>query len=94
MAESEHRRQTRSDPKLFFASTKASEELYDTEADPHEVVNLADRPEYKMKLEELRAELDRSIKETGDLGAVSEPELVRRGLVRDVSGQYEQRKLQ
>jgi uncharacterized sulfatase len=80
--------------KLFFAPTKPSEELYDTEADPHEVVNLADRPEHKMKLEELRAELDRWIKDTGDLGAVPEAELVRRGLVRDLSAQYEQRKLQ
>lgn len=80
--------------KLFFAPTKPSEELYDTQADPHEVVNLADNPEHKMKLEELRAELDRWMKDTGDLGATPEAELVRRGLVRDVSAQYEQRKLQ
>ena len=47
-----------------------------------------------MKLEELRAELDRWMKETADLGAVPEADLVRRGLVRDISAQYESRKLQ
>jgi N-sulfoglucosamine sulfohydrolase len=78
--------------KLFFASTKPTEELYDTEADPHEVVNLADRPQHKAKLEELRSALDRWMLEVGDFGAMPESELVRRGLVKDVSADYEARK--
>jgi N-sulfoglucosamine sulfohydrolase len=80
--------------KAFFAPTKPKEELYDTQADPYEVANLADAPALKAKLEELRAALDRWIAETGDLGAVPETELVKRGLVADVSGNYKDRKVE
>jgi N-sulfoglucosamine sulfohydrolase len=78
--------------KLFFAATKPKEELYDTEADPYEVKNLADAPEHRAKMAELRGELDRWMQTTGDLGAVPEAELVKRSLVADVSAQYETRK--
>src|SRR5690606_4185045 len=37
-------------PALFFAQTKPVEELYDTENDPDEVVNLADKPEHQETL--------------------------------------------
>ena len=43
----------------FFAPTKPAEELYDTEADPDEVHNLADDPRHRAKLVELREALDR-----------------------------------
>lgn len=80
--------------KLFFAPTKPPEELYDVEADPHEVNNLAASkgPEHQKALKELRAALDRWVGETNDLGAVPERELIQRGLVKDVLQQYEQRK--
>lgn len=76
----------------FFAPTKPAEELYDTQADPHEINNLAALPKNKKTLEEMRAALDRWIKDTGDLGAVPEVELVKRGLVADRIKEYEDRK--
>jgi uncharacterized sulfatase len=79
---------------LFFAPTKPGEELYDTQSDPHEVNNLAASTalEHQAKLKELRAALDAWLKETDDLGAVPEEELVRRGIVEDVISKYEDRK--
>jgi uncharacterized sulfatase len=59
----------------FFAPTKPREELYDTDTDPHEVKNLADVASERPRLEAMRAELDRWMKETGDLGLVPEAEL-------------------
>jgi uncharacterized sulfatase len=76
----------------FFAPTKPPEELYDAEADPHELRNLATLPKYRAKLKEMRAALDQWMKETNDLGAVPEIELVRRGIVADRIKEYEDRK--
>jgi uncharacterized sulfatase len=67
----------------FFARTKPKEELYDLEADPHEVKNLADSPDHQATLKEMRAALDQWIKDTKDLGEVPEQELINRGLVED-----------
>ena len=63
-------------PAQFFAKTKPAEELYDTESDPHEVVNLADDPAYAGQLAVMRGALESWIVETGDLGEVPEAELV------------------
>jgi N-sulfoglucosamine sulfohydrolase len=51
------------------------EELYDTQADPHEIRNLAESPapEHREALLRLRAALDTWIVETGDRGAIPEP---------------------
>lgn len=51
------------------------EQLFDTEADPHEIKNLADSndPEIQTVLKEMRAALDVWIVETGDRGQVLEP---------------------
>lgn len=51
------------------------EQLYDTHADPHEIVNLADsdKPEHKAALLKMRAALDTWIAETGDRGEFEEP---------------------
>ena len=51
------------------------EQLYDTQADPHEIRNLAasDQPQHRQALIRLRAALDTWITETGDLGAQLEP---------------------
>jgi N-sulfoglucosamine sulfohydrolase len=80
--------------KLFFAPTKPEEELYDTQADHHEVNNLAGSPapEHQEKLKELRLALDAWMQETNDLGAVPEADLVKRGIVEDVTSKYEDRK--
>jgi arylsulfatase A-like enzyme len=79
--------------KLFFAPRKPTEELYDTEQDPFEINNLAEKPEHRERLRQMRAALDQWIEKTGDLGAVPETELVSRGLVRDVSEDYKERGL-
>jgi uncharacterized sulfatase len=77
---------------LFFAPSKPAEELYDLEADPDEVSNLAGDPRQQAKLAEMRSALDRWIEQTGDLGAVPERQLIQRGLVKDRLGEYEERK--
>ncbi len=61
---------------LHFRSTKPVEELFDTEADPHEVVNLADRPEHAETLARMRAALERWQEDVGDSGLIPEPLLV------------------
>ncbi len=76
----------------FFAAKKPVEELYDLDKDPHEIENLAALPERRAKLEELRGALERWIEETGDLGGVSEEELIRRGLVADKREEYAERR--
>jgi len=78
--------------KLFFAPTKPREELYDVEADPDEVNNLADKAPYQDKLEELRAALDKWITDTWDMGGIPETELIQRGIVADRLQEYELRK--
>jgi len=62
--------------KLMFGS-RPVEELYDTEADPHEIHNLAADPAHASELERLRAELDRWLAEVGDMGRMPESEMVR-----------------
>ena len=78
--------------KIFFAPTKPKEELYDTELDPHEINNLIASPDHTAKLTELRAALDDWLTKTGDLGAIPEPDLIKRALIADSLSQYEQRK--
>jgi len=60
---------------LFFREEKPLEELYDTEADPHELNNLAGDPAYAEMLNKMRGELDRWMAEIGDLALVPEPTL-------------------
>ena len=60
------------------APTMPAEELYDLERDPHEIDNLAGRPEHRTTLERLRAVLEDWIEKTGDQGRTPEPQ----GLIR------------
>ena len=60
----------------WFRSAKPEEELFDCEADPHELNNLADDPAYHDKLVELRNECMRWMDEIGDKGNVSEKDLI------------------
>ena len=64
--------------KLFFQKTKPNEELYDIEADPYEINNLADSPQYKHVLERMRGVLERWMEDTDDLGRIPEDELIER----------------
>jgi hypothetical protein len=58
-----------------FFRTKPVEELYDTEADPWEIRNLADDPAQRGTLDRMRAELRRWMIEIRDLGFLPEAEL-------------------
>ena len=62
--------------KLWFRQTRPDEELYDTDADPHEVRNLADSAAYADVLERMRGALDAWLDRVGDLGATPEAEMV------------------
>jgi hypothetical protein len=62
-------------PLALMARRLPDEELYDTEADPHEIRNLIKSPtaEHREALSRLRAALDVWITETGDRGQWPEP---------------------
>ena len=60
----------------WFRNSKPNEELFDCHADPYELNNLADNPVYKEKLIELRVEMDRWLKEVGDVPNLPERELI------------------
>jgi arylsulfatase A-like enzyme len=65
-------------PALWFRAQRAPEELYDTEADPHEIQNRAGDPAFAAVLARMRAELDRWLAASGDLGLLPEEELRQR----------------
>ena len=78
---------------LFFAEKKPIEELYDSEADPYEVKNLAADPQHAEKLAELRAELERWLKATNDIsGRMSAEEMVKAGIITPRAETYEKRR--
>ncbi len=62
----------------FMSPTKAPEELYDTQADPHEIRNLAGDSEYRETLQRLRQELHSWMVRTRDTGLVPEVEMIAR----------------
>lgn len=64
------------DDQAVMFQPRPAEELYDTEADPHELNNLADDTAHFQTLEKLRGALDHWIKEVGDRGEVPETEMV------------------
>jgi hypothetical protein len=63
---------------LWFREKKPAEELFDCDADPHEIHDLAADPKYADVLARMRAAHEKWMKETGDLGLVPEPELIER----------------
>ncbi len=60
-------------PADLMAVRGPNEELYDTDADPHEIRNLAADPQHHETLLRLRATLDEWILETKDRGEMPEP---------------------
>jgi arylsulfatase A-like enzyme len=62
-------------PLALMQHTGPSEELFDTQADPHEIHDLSQstQPEHREALTRLRAALDTWITETGDRGVTPEP---------------------
>ncbi len=65
-------------PMTYARPRKPLEELYDTEADPHQIRNLADSPAHGGILERMRKRLHDWILETRDLGFLPETEMARR----------------
>lgn len=59
----------------FMAPTRPPEELYDLEADPHELNNLASIPQQQATLEKLRGLLEDWIRESADGGEIPEERL-------------------
>ncbi len=73
-------------PQANWFRQKPVEELYDTEADPYEINNLAADPRYVVTLERLRIRLEGWMREIGDVGLIPEPlfdELQRPGAKHD-----------
>ena len=65
------------DQAKWFAPRKPLEELYDVEADPHELKNLAGDPAFHADLRRLRAAHERWMNVSDDVGLIPEPELDR-----------------
>lgn len=61
--------------KLFSASRKPVEELYDVQEDPHEIHNLASDPNYAQKLIKMRKSLAKWQRDIGDIGLIPEAEI-------------------
>lgn len=64
--------------KLIARDRRPVEELYDTDADPHEINNLADDPSQRGNLEDMRSVMRAWQNRIGDLGDIPETEMVRR----------------
>jgi len=62
-------------PGLLWRPTKPVEELYDTQADPHEIRNLADVPAHQGTLERLRQRLWDWMAETADTDLLPEAQM-------------------
>ncbi len=62
--------------KKWMADSRPPEELYDVEADPFQLNNLADDPKYRDILNEMRAQQDEWTIKTGDMGHLNEPEMI------------------
>jgi len=57
----------------FLAPHKPIEELYDTDRDRWEIVNLADEPQYASRLARMRQATEQWQEQIGDLGMIPEP---------------------
>ena len=62
----------------YFAPTKPVEELYDCDADPHNIHNLAADPGHAQVLRRMRAAHRQWVEDTKDLGLIPEPIITQR----------------
>lgn len=74
--EMDQRGELRDGAAYIFMKTKPKEELYDLHNDPFEIHNLAEDPEYREKLLELRGALANWQLEVNDMGFIPEYDLV------------------
>lgn len=63
---------------LWMRNNRPAEELYDTTADPHQIVNLAAEPAHRQTLQRLRAAVTGWMARIDDQGLVNEPEMIQR----------------
>ncbi|RXP44534.1 sulfatase [Lutibacter sp. HS1-25] len=63
---------------LDWFNTKTTEELYDCEKDPYNLINLAENPDYHKVLIDLRNVNDEHFKNFPDLGMIPEAQLINR----------------
>ncbi len=68
-----------------FFEARPPETLYDVEADPHETINLADRPEHQAILRMMRDRLTKQLKAWPDLSFIPEPDFVENGIADPVT---------
>ena len=61
---------------FYFQASRPNYELYDLKADPHEINNLAGKPDYGKELNRLIAALEDWYEQVGDRADVSEREMV------------------
>ncbi len=61
---------------FYFVSPRPLEELYDTQQDPQELVNLAGKPEHARTLERMRGAMDDWLARVGDKSAVDERDMI------------------
>jgi hypothetical protein len=64
--------------KLWFQPNRPAEELYDCDADPFQINNLAANPKYKPIVERMREVLEEWRRDTVDMGDIPEAEMVAR----------------
>jgi arylsulfatase A-like enzyme len=62
--------------RIWFSKSRPAEELYDLEVDPHEIVNLIDRPEQQAVAARLRKVLQDWMSAVDDKGSIPEAEMV------------------
>ncbi len=63
---------------LWMRTHRPAEELYDTQADPHQIRNLADVPAHKETLQHMRRAVTDWMTRINDQGLVNEPEMIQR----------------
>lgn len=63
---------------LWMRTSRPAEELYDTQADPHQIKDLAADPAHRATLERMRHAVADWMARIGDQGLVNEPELIQR----------------
>jgi len=61
----------------IWFQTKVTEELYDCENDPHNVINLAENSNYNSILKEMRTALQNHLKDRKDYGVQPESEMIK-----------------
>ncbi len=65
-------------PALWMRTHRPAEELYDTQADPHQIRNLSEEMAHRQTLERMRKAVTDWMARIGDQGLINEPEMIQR----------------